>query len=119
MTLNVKWGTCGENKHWCNLENLTLPLSGTPHGVYLIWHKGKPGRVVRVGQGNISDRLAKHRKDPEIVGYATRGTLMVTWAAVLSAQRGGVESYLADLWNPLIGDAFPDARPVEVNSPWS
>ena len=119
MTLSIGWGTCSDDKHWCDLENLILPLGGTPHGVYLIWYEGKPGRVVRVGQGDISDRLSKHRNDPAIVGYAARGALKVTWADVPVPQRDGVERYLSDQWDPLVGDAFPDARPIEVNSPWS
>lgn len=118
MALNVKWRMCGDDKHWCNLENLTLPLDGTPRGVYMIWHGGDPSRVVRVGQGDISDRLAKHRKDPAVVGYAKFGTLMVTWATVPVAQRNGVERYLADQWDPLAGDVFPDVRQIAVNSPW-
>lgn len=118
MTLNIKWGTCGDNNHWCDLRNLTLPLNGTPRGVYMIWHGGNPSRVVRVGQGDISDRLAKHRKDPAIIGYSARGTLCVTWATVPAHQRDGVERYLADHWDPLAGGAFPDVGPIAVNSPW-
>lgn len=119
MVLQLNWGTCGDDRHWCDLENLNLPLNGEPHGVYIIWHEGNPGRVVRVGQGDISDRLTKHRNDPAITGYSTLGTLRVTWATVPAHQRDGVERYLADHWDPLAGAAFPDADPIEVNSPWS
>ena len=118
MPLNVKWCTCGDDKHWCNLENLNLPIKGTPHGVYMIWHGGDPSRVVRVGQGDISDRLSKHRKDPAIIGYSAQGGLLVTWATVPAHQRDGVERHLADRWDPLVGDVFPDTHPIEVNSPW-
>ena len=87
-------------------------------GVYIIWHGGNPGQVVRVGQGDIADRLGAHRNDSEILAYAKRGILRVTWAAVSAAQRDGVETYLADQWPPLVGDAFPRATPIAVNSPW-
>lgn len=117
--MQVTWGTCGDDGHWCSLENLNLDGLGDVSGVYIIWHEGNPGRVVRVGQGKIKDRLDKHRNDREILAYRGRGTLRVTWASVPSNQRDGVERYLADTWSPLVGDAFPDARPIAVNSPWS
>lgn len=115
--LNVKWVTCGDDKHWCSLMDLKLDTVKTT-GVYIIWHEGKPGRVVRIGQGDISDRLGRHRNDDQITAYASKGKLRVTWAAVPAAQMDGVETYLADKWNPLVGDAFPDCQPIAVNSPW-
>ena len=117
--LTLNWGTCGDNNHWCNLKNLTLPLKRNPTGVYMIWHDGDPERVVRLGQGDISDRLSKHRKDKDILAYAKKGTLRAKWATVSARQLDGVERYLADHWKPLIGEVFPDAEPIEVNSPCS
>jgi hypothetical protein len=73
---------------------------------------------VYVGQGNVADRVADHRNNAEITAYRGRGSLYVTWAAVSAAQRDGVERYLADKWNPLVGDVHPDAAPIVVNSPW-
>ena len=87
-------------------------------GVYIIWHAGNPGRVVKIGQGDISDRLGKHRRDAMILAYRKHGTLKVTWAAVASSQVDGVERYLANRYPPLVGDAFPDVVPIAVNSPW-
>ncbi len=43
---------------------------------------------------------------------------LATWAAVLAAQRDGVERYLGGQWPPLVGDAFPDVQSIAVNSPW-
>ena len=114
----VKWLKCGDDGHWCPLEQLNLD-SVTEHGVYIIWHQGDPSRIVRVGQGVVADRLAKHRKDPLILFYKNKGTLRVTWAYVPAHQRDGVEHYLAEMWNPLVGDAFPDAVPIAVNSPFA
>lgn len=115
--LKLKWIQCGDDGHWCNLKNLTL-AGVTAKGVYIIWHEGNPGRVVRVGQGDVSDRLGAHRIDDEILEYEKNGSLLVTWAAVSEAQRDGVEHYLADQLSPLVGDAFPEAEPIVVNSPW-
>lgn len=113
--LNLKWVACGD--HWCSLKNLDLKtVKGS--GVYIIWHEGNPSQVVRVGQGDIAARLGAHREDPAIKAYAKKGTLRVTWASVSAAQRGGVEHYLADQLNPLVGDTFPVADPIAVNAPW-
>ena len=112
MTVNVNWVKCGEN--WCGLKNLNMK-SVTGSGVYIIWYNGNPGRVVRIGQGDIANRLTAHRKDPQITQY---DDLRVTWASVAPYQRDGVERYLADHWTPLVGDAFPAVAPIEVNSPF-
>lgn len=113
--LQVHWMTC-QGGVWCSLNGVNLS-SVNAHGVYIIWHKGNPGRVVRVGQGDVANRLAAHRNDHAIQNYAAHG-LLVTWATVSAVQRDGVERYLADQWNPLVGDAFPQAAPIAVNSPW-
>lgn len=115
--LQVSWVKCNNGQNWCPLANVNL--SGiNAVGVYVIWHSGNPGRVVRVGQGNIADRINNHRNSPEVTQYARNGSLHVTWASVATMYLDGVERYLADTWNPLVGDAFPDARPIAVNSPW-
>ena len=117
--MQVNWVKCGNGGNWCPLETLNLETVGDVDGVYIIWHEGNPGRVVRVGQGRIIDRLSAHRNDTKILTYAKSGTLRVTWASVPWNQRDGVERYLANTWPPLVGDAFPDALPIAVNSPWS
>lgn len=114
--MKVDWVKCGNGNNWCPLETVNLENVDT-HGVYIIWHGGNPGRVVRVGQGDIKDRLTKHRSDPKILAYR-KLELLVTWAWVSSSQRDGVERYLAEKWRPLVGDAFPDVLPIAVNSPW-
>jgi hypothetical protein len=116
--LQIKWLTCGQDNHWCDLELLNLEgVKGA--GVYIIWHEGNPGRVVRIGQGDpIASRLGAHRKDRAMTQYKSKGRLRVTWAIVPAAQRDGVERYLADQWTPLVGDAYPDCDAIEVNSPW-
>jgi len=117
--MQVSWKKCGDDGHWCSLENLDLDSITDTGGVYVIWHEGNPARVVRIGQGIFKDRFKAHRTDDEITGYRVHGKLRVTWASVPSNQRDGVERYLADAWPPLIGDAFPDVEPIAVNSPWS
>lgn len=119
--VEVDWIKCGEDKHWCDFFN--LDLSNNLHdvsGVYIIFYLGnrlEEGRVVRVGQGDIADRLKKHRQDPDILKYKNKN-LKVTWAPVHGAQQDGVEKYLADTWNPLVGERFPDRAQIKVNSPF-
>ena len=115
--LNVSWVKCGKEESWCPLETVDLSEVRT-EGFYVIWHGGKHSRVVRIGQGDIRDRLTAHRADFEILLYRKAGLLQVTWAAVSAAQRDGVERYLANQWPPLVGDAFPNVLPIAVNAPW-
>jgi len=112
--LALKWGTCGDDNHWCDFLklNLTADLFKDMKGVYIIW-SGK--QVVRLGSGTIKDRIAAHRRDKEITAYKN---LRVTWAKVNANQMEGVEKYLADILDPAIGDAFPERTPIPVNLPW-
>ena len=113
---NLTWKKCGDDHHWCSFDNLTLDMETV--GVYMIWHEGDPSRVVRLGQGKIAERIKDHRNDAKITAYKKHGTLRVTWASVARHQLDGVERHLADTWNPLVGEAFPDVDPIAVNSPF-
>ena len=116
--LALTWIKCSNGSSWCPLATVNL-RDVTASGVYMIWHGGNPGRVVRVGQGDIADRLGCHRNDREVGAHSAHGILYVTWASVAAASQDGVERYLADTWHPLVGDAFPLALQIAVNSPWS
>ncbi|MCG2660572.1 MAG: hypothetical protein L6437_10050 [Kiritimatiellae bacterium] len=111
--MDIKWNKCTGDV-WCSLANLDL---GHEHfnnlkGVYIIW-SGKT--VFRLGSGIIKDRLKEHRENPEISKYPD---LYVTWAQVNANQMEGVEKFLADQLNPLVGDRFPGRTPIQVNFPW-
>jgi hypothetical protein len=71
---------------------------------------------VRVGQGNIKERIAQHRNDPQILAFRQH-RLFVTWAAVPDKDRDGVEAFLAAYCNPLVGERFPQRYPITVNLP--
>ena len=119
--ITVKWIKCGNDKHWCDFYRLDLSKNlDNAAGVYVIFYLGsgtERSRVVRIGQGNIAERLAAHRKDPEISAYRGKG-LLVIWATVHGQQQNGVEKYLADRFDPLVGDRFPDRTPIQVNNPF-
>ena len=114
--MNVEWIRCTGNQ-WCNLRELNLDAIQEEKGVYIIWHGGSPSRTVRIGQGDLKDRLEEHRKDEEILSYQEKG-LFVTWAEVPESCLDGVENYLAGRLPPLVGVRFPDADPIAVNLPW-
>ncbi|TVK90676.1 hypothetical protein AYI83_21490 [Shewanella algae] len=113
--LNVTWGTCGDDGHWCSFINLNLNSEGfkDKKGVYIIW-SGET--VVRVGSGIIKNRIADHRDNRDITKYPD---LKVTWAKVNANQMEGVEKYLADTLSPVVGERFPERTPIEVNLPWA
>jgi hypothetical protein len=114
--LNLQW-VKSQAETWLEFQTFNIN-SVDADGVYIIWHGGNPGRVVYVGQGDVKSRLQAHRNNTEITKYAKDGTLYVTWASVPAHQKDGVERYLANTWNPLVGDAHPDVTPIAVNSPW-
>lgn len=116
--MQLNWIRCQSNV-WCKLNSVNLDHEHfkNMHGVYIIWHGGTTPAVVYIGQGDIKDRIAKHRKNPEVQQYANLD-LYVTWATVHEASRNGVEVYLANTWKPKVGARHPIAPPIVVNSPW-
>jgi hypothetical protein len=115
---SLNWNKC-EGSKWCPLLTVDLQHSNFEGvaGVYIIWHGGQKPWTVYVGQGDIADRLAEHRRDSRILQYSSLG-LFVTWAKVSSELRPGIESFLAEKLHPREGDAHPVASPISVNFPW-
>ncbi len=103
---------------WLDLNRLDLrQVKG--EGVYVIWHGGLNPRVVRVGQGNLAEKLALHRQSPRLMWYASQGNLFVTWAEISSrVHRDGIEIYLTQLFAPLLVDRVPAVPPIPVRSPF-
>ena len=113
------WQDCKGDK-WSDFYGLDLNsdyFDVSRNGVYIIWYRGNPGKTVYVGQGNIKARVTAHRNDDAIGQYSEFG-LLVTWALVSKSNCDGIEAYLADRLNPLIGTIYPDATPIRVNLPW-
>ncbi|NOR44520.1 MAG: hypothetical protein GQ534_02955 [Candidatus Delongbacteria bacterium] len=116
--MKLFWNKC-ENDMEYKLESVDLndkhfdDLSG----VYVIWTNVNDRSVIRVGQGNISKWLYKHRNDPNIIKYKKDGTLLVSWAAVPDGLQEGVEAYLAHKLRPLEGVRFPIDCLIPVNLP--
>lgn len=123
MKLNVKWETCGDSNAWCNLNLISFSSpsfyneqeGGTVDGVYIIWDEKKK-QVVRVGSGNLQDRIQKHSKED----WARNNTnLKVTFIRIDDENiMLGVENYLGYVFEqPTIGERFPDVTPVGINLP--
>lgn len=119
MALNVIWTKC-QGDVWGSLININLthPYLDNIEGVYIIWHGGKNPRVVRVGQGVVRDRLTANKKNKDIMQYKNSGPLHVTWATVGARYRDGVERYLTERLDPLVGDRLLTVAPIEVNLPY-
>ena len=117
--LNLTWIKARAG-NWLAFETFDLATCVTDPGVYVIWHDGQPSWTVRLGQGDVADRIGAHRRDPRVLAYRSYGAgLFVTWASVQAPYLDGVERYLADQLRPLVGDAFPNAKPIPVNMPWA
>ena len=116
--MQLNWTMCQGNV-WCKLNSVNLEHEHFKNmqGVYVIWHGGANPAVVYIGQGNIKDRIAEHRRNSVIQQY-DHLDLYVTWAKVQEHFRDGVEAYLADTWKPKVGERYSQAAHIAVNSPW-
>lgn len=108
---------------WYLLGTMPIHMNifGRPKGVYIIWYYNSWGNpvTVRVGQGDIKQRLSEHRLDPQIRKWAMFRTLYVSWTPIIfQYQRNRVERYLGNTLNPLVGRNFPWVYPLAVNLPW-
>ena len=110
------WHKC-ENDRWCRLADLDL-LRISAFGVYVLWHAGYPGRVVKVGYGDIAARLEADRHNDTVQHYGRSGPLFVTWAAADPSSVEGVTRHLADTLRPLISAGLSHVAPIPLNSPF-
>ena len=116
--MTIDW-VKNQNGNSYKLDELNLSSNHFDYmtGVYAICHGGYTPRTVRVGQGFIRDRLQAHRQDQAVQYYAHLG-LYVAWASVPTDSLNGVEAFLAQELNPLLGERFPNVFPIAVNLPW-
>ena len=120
-TLSIFWMKC-KNNAWCSLHHVDLSHNYYDNfeGIYIIWYWDNFGNpvTVKVGQGNIRNRITAHRSNPQIQGYAHLN-LRVTWTAIPSSLLDGVEAYLGKVLKPRVGLLFPNAKPIPVTLPFS
>jgi len=110
---------------WLPFPDINLDTVGST-GVYVIWgifkvNGGTITKAIRLGQGVVKDRLASHKQDPDVkkwLGDTRLQNAFVTYADVNAADRSGVESYLAEAYDPLVGERFPNVTHIRVNLPF-
>lgn len=114
----VIWIKNNQNNEWFDFLRLNLdaPYFMGKNGVYVIWYTSPSiAKVVKVGSGNISERLKEHRSNPEIIKFSNSGQLKVTWIVVGENEMFGIEKFLSRVYSPLIGERFPDDPEIQVN----
>lgn len=80
--INLFWAK-GKNNAWCSLDQVDFSHSYYDNFkgfIYIIWYWNKFGEpvTIKVGQGNIRERLEAHNTDPQIQQYAHLN-LLVEW----------------------------------------
>ena len=122
-SVSVVWMKNSQNGQWFDLLRLNLDSSyfENKEGVYVIWYTNSTAaKVIRIGQGLIGMRLREHKSNPQVRQYENFGALKATWAVADGVQLtknelDGVENFLADTYNPIIGERFPEVLPISVN----
>ncbi len=114
--MELQWIKCGPGDRYCHLELVNLG-EVTCDGVYIIWNSSS-GKVIRIGQGDIRQRLQSHRLDPNILVYRGGSTLLVTWAEVPAHEiRLQIERYLDRIFAPIVPTNAPPGSYLQVNLP--
>ena len=118
----VQWVKNDQNNEWFDFLRLDVnsPYFIGKRGVYAIWYVGNPSKIIKVGSGNIGERLREHKLNTEITKFSSFGQLKVTWAITdginfRENQILGVECFLANTYTPLIGERYPNVAPEPVN----
>jgi hypothetical protein len=98
----------------------------TAAGIYLIYRPAMGGLVslspvvIRVGQGQIGERLLAHQKEAAIIAQSLLAPrLKVAWAVVAPELIDSAERFLADRYRPLVGGAVPHAEAIAVTLPFA
>ncbi len=101
--LQVKWLRCGTC--WRQgARYLARWVSAHAKGVYLVYQKTPDGwRVIKIGIGQIRNRMRDHRLNPEITCEAVHGELLVVCAEVPMDHALSIERYLSRCYRPKRG----------------
>jgi len=117
--MQVTWIKNSQNNQWFDLLrlNLSSPYFTSRKGVYIIWYANpQTAKVIYVGSGVIGERLTEHRANPEILKYSQYGQLKVSWVLLENeTTMREVEAFLANSYNPIIGERYPGINPTQVN----
>ncbi|MDO8240812.1 MAG: hypothetical protein Q7T51_02455 [Candidatus Moranbacteria bacterium] len=119
----VRWIKNTQNNEWFDFLRLNLesPYFNGKVGIYAIWYATpSSAKVIKVGSGNIAERLKDHRANQEITKYSSLGSLKVSWVVADSNPLSpdeiqGAEIYLANKYRPLVGDRFPNVQEIPIS----
>ena len=90
------------------------PAGAASWGKMTFLYTYRPAGAAVIGQGIIKNRLRAHRNNPDILQYRTQTSpLYVAWAEVPWIHRTGVEMYLHEELNPLVGEP-PQGTPIPI-----
>lgn len=118
--MQVSWQKNTQNNEWFDFLRLDLdaPYFNEKRGVFLIWYIGSPGRVIKVGSGNLSEQLKNLRSNPSVIDFSKNGPLKVSWVAVNGVlkedQMLGVQAFLYNTYAPILGEKT-ESLPIDVN----
>ncbi len=108
--MQVKWVKNTQNQDWFDLLKLNVysPYFNNIFGVYVIWYTtSSGGKVIKIGTGNIGEKLRIEKTNPEILRFSNFGQLKVTWSIISPMTISGVLAYLSDEYNPVLGETVP------------
>ena len=100
----IYWVKQGYEK-WHQLNGLSEDIESLRHnGVYIIWYfdEHNTARTVKVGKGNLWERLEDDRRSPEVENYVHRD-LHVTWALLPVGYIDSVAASLIEKLQPFVG----------------
>ena len=137
-TMTLQWQTDYFSNTFINDPRLVFSLGSNLYqspvkfsfsGVYIIWADTNPRTILKVGSGQIKNRLQEHINDPKVQPYK-RHSLYVTWATIpwgytinLSIDEytdtlRGIEKFIGIIYPPKLTERLPvNVDLVFVNIP--
>ena len=108
-----------ENGNWYNLDEIDsvqnhIDCFGC---VYVIWTYSDTVKVLKVGQGLLTESLNEDKNNPEIMKHQKSGKVNITWAIFPKELLEGIEAYLSYKLNPTLGERCPIDFLIPVNLP--
>lgn len=129
MYMKLHWQTDFFNNSLIDNPRLEFPWGLSVTGNYIIWADTHPQTIIKVGSGEIKNRLREHINDPKIQLYK-RYNLYVTWATIpwgywlnvstdeYTDTLRGIEKFIGIIYPPKITERLPvNVDLVFVNIP--
>ena len=128
-TMTLQWDTDSFNSTLIDDPRLEFPWGLSLTGIYIIWAETTPHTILKVGSGQIKNRLREHINDPKVQPYK-RHSLYVTWATIpwgywldlpideYTDTLRGIEKFIGFIYPPKLTERLPvNVDLVFVNIP--